>query len=126
MTGGMGMTGGDGKGGMGGSHQDIGAGDGAEPQVLDRTLLQLHVGILQLAVTAQHVLDGALHLREEVHELDVGGQEKRPGGHAAQVELGVQKVELGQGAAGWRGHTGQRYLSSHAAPRPPCLSPGDG
>lgn len=53
----------EGMGGTGGSHQDIGAGGGAEPQVLGRTLLQLHVGVLQLAVGCAFVLDVTLHLR---------------------------------------------------------------
>lgn len=133
-------------GGRGGAaHQDVGAGYGAQPQVLHGPLLQLHVRVLQLAVAAQHVLDGGLHLREEVHELDVGGQEERSGGHAAQVELGVQQVELRQGAARagrtGRGRSGGRpqrlalpcrcalgWSLVHRSPEPETLrlSPGEG
>lgn len=79
-------------------HQDVSAGDGTQPQVLHSTLLQLHICILQLAVTAQHVLNGSLYLWKEVHELDVGGQQECPSGDAAQVELGVEQVELDQRA----------------------------
>lgn len=103
---------------QGRAYQDVRAGDRAEPQVLHGPLLQLHVRILQLAVTAQHILDGGLHLRKEVHELDVGGQEERPGGDAAQVELRVQQVELDQGAG--TGKESKRHLlTSHHAWRSP-------
>lgn len=79
-------------------HQDVSAGDSTQPQVLHGPLLQLHISILQLAVTAQHVLNGSLYLWKEVHELDVGGQQECPSGDAAQVELGVEQVELDQRA----------------------------
>lgn len=79
-------------------HQDVGAGNSTQSQVLHSPLLQLHICILQLAVTAQHVLNGSLYLWKEVHELDVGGQQECPGGDAAQVELGVEQVELDQRA----------------------------
>lgn len=79
-------------------HQDVRAGNSTQPQVLHSPLLQLHICILQLTVTAQHVLNGSLYLWKEVHELDVGGQQECPGGDAAQVELGVEQVELDQRA----------------------------
>lgn len=82
------------------THQDVGAGDAAEPQVLHGALLQLHVGVPQLAVGAQHVLDGGFDLGEQVDELDVGGQQEGPGRDGAQVELGVEEVELDQRAEG--------------------------
>lgn len=72
-----------------GSDQDIRAGHGAEGEVLDSALLQLHIRIAQLGASPKHTLDGSLGLREEVDELDVGGQQQGPCGHAAQVELGV-------------------------------------
>lgn len=77
-----------------GSDQNIGAGYGAEGEVLHGPLLQLHVSIAQLGASTQNTLDGGLGLREEVDELDVGGQQQSAGGHAAQVELGVQQREL--------------------------------
>lgn len=80
------------------THQDISAGDGRKFQVLDSTLLQLHIRVADLAVAAQHLLDGGLGLREQVDELDVGRQQQGAGRHRAQVELGVEKVELDQGA----------------------------
>lgn len=55
-------------------YQDVGASHSAEPQVLHSPLLQLHIRIPELAVTTQHILDGSLHLGEQVHKLDVGGQ----------------------------------------------------
>lgn len=81
-----------------GAHQDISAGNSTQSQVLHSPLLQLHICVLQLAVTAQHVLNGSLYLWKEVHELDVGGQQECPSGDAAQVELGVEQVELDQRA----------------------------
>lgn len=83
-----------------GSDQDVGAGHRAEGEVLDGALLQLHVSVAQLGAGPQHALYGGLGLREEVDELDVGGQQQGPCGHAAQVELGVQQGELHRGAAG--------------------------
>lgn len=79
-------------------HQDVSAGDSTQSQVFHSPLLQLHVCVLQLAVAAQHVLNGGLYLWKEVHELDVGGQQEGPSGDAAQVELGVEQVELDQRA----------------------------
>lgn len=87
-------------GARGGSDQDVRAGHGAEGEVLDGALLQLHVGVAQLGAGPQHALDGGLGLGEEVDELDVGGQQQGPRGHAAQVELGVQQRELHRGAVG--------------------------
>lgn len=78
--------------------QNVGAGDGGELQVFDGSLLQLHVRVPDLAVAAQHLLDGGLGLWEQVDELDVGRQQQRTSGHGAQVELGVEQVELDQGA----------------------------
>ena len=78
------------------THQYVGAGDAAEPEVLDGALLQLHVRVAELAVGAQHLLDGGLHLGEQVDELDVGRQQQGPRGHRAQVELGVEELELHQ------------------------------
>lgn len=59
--------------GEGDSNQDIRAGHRAEGEVLDRTLLQLHVSVAQLGACPQHALNGGLGLREEVNKLDVGG-----------------------------------------------------
>lgn len=78
------------------TNQDVGAGNAAEPQVFHGSLLQLHVSVAQLAVRAQHVLDGSFDLGKQVDELDVGGQQQGPSWHRAQVELGVQEVELDQ------------------------------
>lgn len=78
--------------------QYIGAGDAAEPQVLYGSLLQLYVGVAELAVWAQDVLNGGLHLREQVDELDVGRQQERTRRHGAQVELRVEEIELNQRA----------------------------
>lgn len=80
------------------AHQYVCAGDTAEPQVLHSSLLKLHISISELAVRAQDTLDGGLHLRKQVDELDVGRQQQRSGWNGAQVELGVQKVELDQRA----------------------------
>lgn len=74
-----------------GSDQNISAGYRAEGEVLHCPLLELHIGIAQLGPGTQNALDGGLGLGEEVDELDVGGQEQGTGGHAAQVELGVQQ-----------------------------------
>lgn len=74
-----------------GSDQNISAGYRAEGEVLHCPLLELHIGIAQLGPGTQNALDGGLGLGEEVDELDVGGQEQGAGGHAAQVELGVQQ-----------------------------------
>lgn len=82
------------------TNQDVGAGNAAEPQVLHGPLLELHVGVAQLAVRAQDVLDGGFNLWEQVDELDVGGEQQRPSRHRAQVELGVQKVELDERTGG--------------------------
>lgn len=78
------------------TNQDVSAGNAAEPQVLHGSLLELHVGVAQLAVGAQDVLDGGFDLGEQVDELDVGGEQQRPSRHRAQVEFGVQEVELDQ------------------------------
>ncbi|KAK2115093.1 hypothetical protein P7K49_005719 [Saguinus oedipus] len=83
----------------------------------------------QLAVTVKHVLDGGLHLRKEVHKLDVGGQEQRAGGDITQVELGVQQVELDQWAGGRESKAGNpsspqassMIPQGRTATRPPCL-----
>lgn len=80
------------------THQDVGAGDAAEPQVLDGSLLKLHVGVAKLAVRAQDVLDGGFHFWKQVDELDVRRQQQRPSRHRAQVELGVEEIELDQRA----------------------------
>lgn len=74
-----------------GSDQNIGAGYGAEGEVLHCPLLEFHIGIAELGAGTQHSLDGGLGLREQVDELDIGGQQQGTGGHAAQVELGVQQ-----------------------------------
>ena len=61
------------------SHQNVGAGDGGQLEVLDGPLLQLHVAVADLAVAAQHLLDGALGLWEQVDEL-LGRQQESPCG----------------------------------------------
>lgn len=83
------------------TNQDVGAGDAAEPQVLHGSLLELDVSVTQLAVGAKDVLDGGFNLWKQVDELDVGGQQQRTSRHRAQVEFGVQKVELDQ-RTGWK------------------------
>ncbi|TNN34192.1 hypothetical protein EYF80_055642 [Liparis tanakae] len=80
------------------TNQDVSASNGRELQVLDSPLLQLHVGVADLAVAAQHLLDGGLGLWEQVDKLDVSGQQQGASRHRAQVELGVEQVELDQGA----------------------------
>lgn len=85
------------------TNQDVSAGNAAEPQVLHGSLLELHVCIAQLAVGAQDVLDGGFDLRKQVDELDVGRQQQGPSRHRAQVEFGVQKVELDQRTGSRRG-----------------------
>lgn len=82
------------------TNQYVSAGDAAEPQVLHSSLLEFHVSVAQLAVGAQDILDGGFDLWKQVDELDVGGQQQRPSRHRAQVEFGVQEVELDQRAAG--------------------------
>lgn len=80
--------------------QYICAGNAAEPQVLNGSLLKLHVSVAELAVWAQDVLDGGLHFWKQVNELDVGRQQQCPRRHRTQVELGVEKVKLDQRAEG--------------------------
>lgn len=86
-------------------YQYIGAGDAAEAQVLDSTLLQLHVSVTQLTVWTKHLLYGALHLGEKVDELDVSRKEQSPSGNWTQVELGVEEVKLNKWAE--RGRKGK-------------------
>lgn len=86
------------------TNQNIGAGDGRELQIFHGSLLQLHVRVSDLAVAAQHLLDGSLGLWEQVDELDVGRQQQRTSRHRAQVEFGVEQVELDQGAEREREH----------------------
>lgn len=71
------------------TNQYVSAGDAAEPQVLDSSLLKLHVSVAELAVWAQDILDRGLYFWKQVNELDVGRQQQCPSWHRAQVELGV-------------------------------------
>ena len=96
--------------------QDVGAGDGGQLEVLDGALLQLHVRVADLAVGAQHLLDGGLGLGEQVDELDVGRQQQGPRGHRAQVELGVEEVELDQRAGGGGEVGGGRWTGRRRSP----------
>ena len=93
------------------SHQDVSAGDGRQFEVFHGTLLQLYVRVADLAIGAQHLLDGGLGLREQVDELDVGREEQGACGHRAQVELGMKQVELHQraGGVGKRGTRGEEW-----------------
>jgi len=95
------------------THQYVGAGDAAELQVLDGSLLELHVGVAELAVGAQDLLDRGLHFGKQVDELDVGRQQQRPSRHGAQVELGVEEVELDQRAE-LKGGGGEREKQQHS------------
>lgn len=80
------------------TNQDIGARNRRKLEILDSTLLQFNIRVADLAVTAQHLLDGGLGFWEQVDKLDVGRQQQCTSGHRAQVELGMKKVELDQGA----------------------------
>lgn len=90
------------------TNQNVSAGNAAEPQVLYSSLLELDVSVAQLAVGAQDILDGGFDLWEQVDELDVCGQQERPSRHRAQVEFGVQKVELDQ----WTGRKSTTNVQS--------------
>ena len=52
-------------------------------------MLQLGVCVLEVGVLCEDVLDDLPDLGEEVDELDVGGEQEGPGGHGAQVVLGM-------------------------------------
>lgn len=78
------------------SHQYVSAGYTAEPQVLDSPLLELYVSVTELAVWPQNILDCSLHFWKQVNELDVSREQQSPSWNRAQVELGVEKVELNQ------------------------------
>lgn len=82
------------------TNQYVRTGDAAEPQVLHRSLLKLHVSVAKLAVGAEDILDRAFHFWEQVDKLDVGRQQQSSCRHGAQVELGVEKIELDQRAEG--------------------------
>ena len=45
-----------------------------------------------------HVLYNLLDLREQIDELDIGGEEEASRGGGAEVELGMEEVELHLGA----------------------------
>lgn len=61
------------------TYQYVSTGNSTEPQILNSSLLQLNISILQLTVTAQHILNRSFDFWKQVHKLDVGRQKQSSG-----------------------------------------------